>query len=50
MRAAVFLAMEEQDKLEVGRCSSNVLQKEVLLTLTLFFVPLRKEGLSSTRT
>lgn len=32
MRAAVFLAMEEQDNLEVILCSLNMLQTEVPLT------------------
>lgn len=33
MRAAVFLAMEEQDKLEVRLCSFDVLQRDILLRL-----------------
>lgn len=42
MRAAVFLAMEDQDKQEVRLCSLNVLPREVLLRLVFFICSYQK--------
>lgn len=44
MRAAVFLAMEEQDKLEVRLCSLGVPQRDVLLRLIFFICSLEKSA------
>lgn len=44
MRAAVFLAMEEQDKLEVRLCSLDVLQGDVLLGLIFFICSFQKRA------